>query len=313
MRAFLVQEAREAVRRRDGMDACGRSIWFLGDREDPWVRAILETVSDLPGLRPVHCPGELSEQSIWDSAEVDLVIVHRNHLSNDDMLCIERLRSARKGVEQPRVIVCFSPFVRYAELERCAQSVDLVIPEATARETLRERLSVLLGEAGKVVPQDPPEPTNLIVASTDPELREVLAAVGRQEDFRAILRADLDGFTSDEQPLVTVWDVPVLSADWPQVIQRQSHFGPLVALIGFADRASVTLALSAGAMACLDVPFDLEDLRQVLDRARLMGRTATPGATVNRIEAGHTLPPEPAVGSRRRTSRGGRDPALQLE
>ncbi len=36
----------------------------------------------------------------------------------------------------PRVILCFSPYVRYAELERCSRGVDVAIPEAIAVETL---------------------------------------------------------------------------------------------------------------------------------------------------------------------------------
>ena len=58
----------------------------------------------------------------------------------------------------------------------------------------------------------------------------------------------------------------------------------MVALLGFADRATVGQARAHGASACLELPFDLADLVFVLDRL------AAP-----RIEPAHEVPPPPAA------------------
>ena len=42
--------------------------------------------------------------------------------------------------------------------------------------------------------------------------------------------------------------------------------GPVVALMGFADRKAVALARSKGAFACLELPLNLDDLIDVIDR-----------------------------------------------
>ena len=38
---------------------------------------------------------------------------------------------------------------------------------------------------------------------------------------------------------ITLWDVPVLEPDWPDILTVQSADRPIVALIGLAERAEV--------------------------------------------------------------------------
>ena len=92
-------------------------------------------------------------------------------------------------------------------------------------------------------------------------------------------------------PVVTVWDVPVLEAGWPELIEHRSRLGPVIALLGFADRATVGLARAKGAAACLDLPFNVVDLIDVLDRvSRPLLDDREPPVPV-RLESPHAVPP----------------------
>ena len=89
---------------------------------------------------------------------------------------------------------------------------------------------------------------------------------------------------SSRPRVLSVWDVPVLEPDWPELLRRQSSLGPVIALLGFADRATVARAKAAGAAACLDLPFDLDDLLHVVRRVSAAVESEGPAAGVGRIE-----------------------------
>ena len=95
---------------------------------------------------------------------------------------------------------------------------------------------------------------------------------------------------------LTIWDVPLLEPDWSQRLERRSRAnGPVIALFGFADRETVTLAKACGAIACLELPYDVDDLIDVIDRA---ARTLSPERwpIPVRVEQPHRLPPPPRRG-----------------
>jgi hypothetical protein len=85
--------------------------------------------------------------------------------------------------------------------------------------------------------------------------------------------------------------VPVLEAGWPELIEHRSRLGPVIALLGFADRATVSLATARGAAACLELPFNVLDLIDVLDRvSRPMLIGGEPSGHA-RLESPHAVPP----------------------
>ncbi len=158
---------------------------------------------------------------------------------------------------------------------RWSRLVEAVIPEATARETvLRHALAI----------ERPPRPVGVLrarvtVVSTNFELRTTLADAARAGGFSVETAPEPDDVPS---AIASVWDVPVLEPDWPIRLSRLARFGPVVALLGFADRSSVTLARRQGASACLDLPCDVGDLLAVLDRV-----------TTTRQDQPHEVPPSP--------------------
>src|SRR5262249_22843902 len=80
---------------------------------------------------------------------------------------------------------------------------------------------------------------------------------------------------------------------WSERLNRYaSANGPVIALVGFADRAIVTEAKSNGAVACLELPYNLDDLVDLIDRT---DRSLPPEAwpLPARAEAPHALPPRP--------------------
>jgi DNA-binding response OmpR family regulator len=194
--------------------------------------------------------------------------------------------------------------VRYEELERYSGLVDLVLSEATAADVLPRHVSRLLdGRAGRP-PRAEGEVIHVMVASASEELKatiaEACANAGyhvEQADDHAVgdrTRGCHDRASSGE-PLLTIWDVPILD-QWTDRLERHARqTGPVLALMGFPDRAAVALAKSSGAIACLELPLNLDDLIDVIERfSRAEPRELR--AAPARVEPPHLLPPR----SRRR-------------
>jgi hypothetical protein len=253
------------------MEGLDRATWFAGDLDDPWVVSIAEALPR-DSFR-IDCPGDLPETWPIDRPTPFALVVHRSILTPTDAHRVARLKA--RADRTPRVVLCLGLHARYVEVERWSRLVDAVIPEATARETvLRHALAI----------DRPPKPGEILrsrvaIVSTNYELRTTLAEAARA-----------GGFTVETVPepvdapagVATAWDVPVLESDWPEHLASLAKFGPVVALLGFADRSSVKLARNHGASACLDLPCDIGDFLAVLDRVAM-----------SRQDQPHDVPPVP--------------------
>lgn len=292
----------------DRMDATGQAIRFVGDLDDPWVLEILGSISDLRGVHAIMCAGEIPDRLFDPDQPPRIVIVHRSRLSQADAARVEQWRPDPRTNALPRVILCFSPYVRYAELERCSLAVDLMIPEATAFETLARHVRRLLerrDEAPRVAIATDCLPVEVI--STNHELRAVLSETCLAAGFKVTARRE---FTAQRQrsaakadqaetQVLTLWDVPVLDADWPRLLEERTRLGPVVAFLGFADRATVGRARASGAAACLDLPFDVNDVVHVVERVNRRLRSGSSIVAASRIEPAHAVPPAPVSRSSR--------------
>ena len=248
------------------------STLFLGDTADPWVAAMAAALPPDAAVR--RCGADLPEPWPEGAAGVRTLVLHRPHLGELDR---ERLRRLRDGRPAPgRVVLIVGPHARYAQLQQWSGLVDAILPEATAAE-------VVARHVGPAPPRpDRPRPA-VAVVSTNFELRQMLADACRHAGYPAEPRRDLDANAPGAS--LTIWDVPVLDDGWEAALAAQAAAAPTVALIGFADRETVTRARACGAVACLDLPCDPADLAFVLDRIAVPGRPA--------VDPPHAVPPAP--------------------
>ncbi len=290
------------------MDATGPTIRFVGDLGDPWVMEILGSISDLSEVHAVMCVGDVPDQLFEPDQPPRLLIVHRTRLSQADAARIEQWRPVPRVHALPRVILCFSPYVRYAELERCSRGVDLAISEATAVETLSRHVSRLLerrDEPPRAAPAADCLPVQVI--SSNHELRAVLSEICLAEGFKvssgreftAQWQGRAAGADRAAKQMLTLWDIPVLVADWPRLLEERTKLGPVVALLGFADRATVGQARASGAAGCLDLPLDVNDLVHVIERVNRKLRSDSSTKFEGRIEPAHAVPPGPVSRAKR--------------
>jgi CheY-like chemotaxis protein len=247
------------------------ATWFAGDLDDPWVVAIVEALPR-ETLR-LHCPLDLPEAWPIDRPTPSSLVLHRATLSPIDAQRLARLKA--RADRTPRIVLCVGPQARYVDVERWSRLVEVVIPEATARETVaRHALAI----ERKPRPSGGPRP-KVAVVSQNYELRATLAEAARSGGFAVEASSE----TVDAPPgLATAWDVPVLEPDWPTRLAVLARSSPVVALLGFADRSTVALARQRGASACLDLPCDVADLLSAFDRL----------ATLRQDQA-HEVPPQP--------------------
>jgi CheY-like chemotaxis protein len=274
------------------MIAADRSVWFVGDLDDPWVASIAEALP--AGSRRIACGGDLPDDwPVIDAADVPRVVVlHRALLTPYDAERVMRLRS---GVAPaPRVVLCVGPHARHVDLERWTTRgiIDVVVPEATARDTIARHLAAAVdeGEGEGAVRRSAGPRLRVAVVGTNSELRRTLVDACEALGYPAEPARD---WTEAAPTGPAVWDVPVLEPDWPRAVARRARLGPVVVLLGFPDRAMVGQARAHGASACLELPYDLPDLGHVLDRV------ASP-----RVEPAHAVPPPPSMRRRAGAARG---------
>lgn len=272
------------------MDPTARRIWFVGDLDDPWVADIADSLSELD---PIHygSQAESIPEQPFDAAEpARVLILHRSRLTPADVARLGELRAQLGADLWPRLVLCVSPYVRYAELEACTTLVDLILPEATARETLPRELDRLLGRAPEPRPDVAADAISVEVVSTNYEVRSLLREACCRAGYQA---SDAPSFQTTAD--LTVWDVPILEPRWTEQLERRSRGGPVVALLGFADRAAVSAAREAGASACLDLPCAIDDLIHVLDRIVKETAVAALGGASKRVQPPHAIPAPHAV------------------
>ena len=284
------------------MDTTEDALWFMGDLSDPWVVSIAEVLARCSGIVQVHCPGDLPDRPFDPDRPPRLVVIHRHRFTAVDAERLREYRVCPVTVDAPAILLCVSPFVRYEELERWSALADLVIADPTAADVLPRHVARLVEK--RVRGSSPVEATSfrIEVASSNHDLCQAVVEACGASGYRAVQVADLaiartaarptSRSTVDEQTL-TIWDVPLLEPDWSQRLERRSRTnGPVIALFGFADRETVTLARACGAIACLELPYNVDDLIDVIDRA---AKTLAPSQwpIPVRAEQPHRLPPPP--------------------
>ena len=285
------------------MDESQAAIWFIGDLNDARVASIADALPAAHGVMRINSGAEpsLGRPSGRDHPP-RLIVVHRQTLAPVDAEWLKEWRPDAVTTISPALILCVGPYVRYEELERYSGLVDLVLSEATAADVIPRHVARLLdGRPTRLPRAEADLPVRVLVASTSAELShtiaEACAAAGypveRVDDQEVGNRPPAgDEHSRSGGTLITVWDVPVLE-EWTERLKRHArNTGPVVALMGFPDRNMVAVAKSTGAIACLELPLNLDDLVDLIDRfANSLVRDPRP--VPPRAEPPHTLPRRP--------------------
>ncbi len=250
-------------------------LWFLGDLNDPWVAEIADALP--AATNRVDCAGDLPDAAFGPST-AGVLVLHRSTLGRHDVERLKAIRSARTPA--PRVVLCYGPHVRYDDLIRWGHLFDVALPEATARDTIARHVveeptcTRRFRAAGA---------SRVSIVSSNAPLRQMLSDACEAAGYSVTAARD---WSSSLPSGPAVWDVPLLDSDWPSALGRRARLGPVIALIGFADRGLVAEARARGASICLEVPLDLADLAIALERVTALWRLQPQPA--------HELPPAPA-------------------
>jgi hypothetical protein len=280
----------------------------MGDLGDPWVVSIVEVLSASWSIHRLDCPGKLPACPFDRSHPPGAMIVHRHRLDARDAERLLEWRNLNGDRSAPALILCISPYIRYEELEKWASAVDLVVSEATAADVLPRHLARLVEEERRRGPPGDAAAFRIEVAGGAVELCQVLAEACTAAGYPAEAVDDCERGQSPQprspaasatQRVLTIWEVPVLEPCWAERLERRfRRTGPVIALAGFADRATVARAKASGAVACLELPCNIDDLLDVIDRT-VRSTPADAWPSPGRVEPPHTLPPR----SHRRAAR----------
>ncbi len=286
-------------------DVSSEAVGFIGDLDDPWIAAMADAIATGRPVHRLNCAGRLPERPFEEaSPPPQTLVIHRHHLVEDDAARLVAWR-ARERDARVRLVLCVSPYVRYAELERWSMLVDMVVSEAIAAEVLPGRLARWLDGSARVGnrPRAPIPSVRIEIAGGDGELGRALVDACRAAGYSAqeVDDAEIGGLpapagkrgraASPGSRILTVWEVPVLEPGWPQRLEwRAARTGPVIALAGFADRDVVARARQAGAVACLELPCDIDDLVDAVDRA-IAATPAESWPIPPRVEPPHAFPP----------------------
>ncbi len=297
------------------MDTTEDALWFMGDLSDSWVVSIAEQLARCSGIVQVHCPSDLPVRPFDADRPPRLVVIHRHRFTTVDAQRLKEYRVCPVAADPSAILLCVSPYVRYEELERWSGLADLVVAEATAADILPRHVARLVERREGRSMRAETAGFRIEVAGGNHDLCQALVEACQGAGYRTLQVDDLEiaaaagpkrsPKTVAERTL-TIWDVPLLEPDWSQRLERRSRtHGPVIALFGFADRETVTLAKASGAIACMELPYNVDDLIDIIDRA---ARTLYPERwpIPVRAEQPHRLPPPP----RRRKDRQERPPEV---
>ena len=270
---------------------------MIADLSDPVAAELVERLPASAWVRNQPAESDWPEQPPESLERAHWLILHRTGLPRSVLIRLRRWRLMMG--RWPTTVLILGPHVRYADLRPWSDLADEVIDEPTALAALERRWtpSKSRRRRARVSPTNtqtrahptvPPEHGTTFAAGIrlwihDVELRlwlrEWLEARGEHviDDLpsRFPLVSTFDRsrsmwLTLKSNPTRIIWEVPALDPSWPDTLSCLTHQGgPVVALIGLANRDQVAQARRGGAAAVLDLPFDPSDLEFVLDRLEL--------------------------------------------
>ncbi len=250
-------------------------VIFAGDSQDRIVHAALANlIQQKVTLQTFDWPegANLPDRLLGEISALETparLVLHRNGLGPKEIGILSQLRESAGVVRKKWTIeLIVGDLVRYADLQIVSTLVDRIVPESIAADLLAGHpISTSLNRHPRASSPIGILSANEALSNT---LKDILLEWGYEPRC-------LRGWSDPAIPAgaLLIWDVPMLSDRWEIRLRDQSRVRPILALLGFADRTTVNRAREAGAVACLDLPFDLEDLEKVLTRFAV--QTQVPG------------------------------------
>lgn len=282
------------------------AILCIGDAQDTLfgqVQRIAESRYS-PVQWPENRPLKIDPALIAQLHQRDVVLVHRRNVGPIEVESITRIRRLieSKGPDRPRFELILGDLARYADVQILATLTDRITPEGVALEVLAGRIRRLTGKHPATEPFHEQQAIGLLSQSRP--LMEMLAEWVRFCGFEPVI---MDGWSDPKLSAgsLVIWDAPLLNDRWETELKAQAHRRPVIALLGMTTRDLTARAKVAGAVACLDLPFETDDLTDLIFEhvpKRTTGSvparnqpasapqtlTIRSGKTILRAEAGHS-------------------------
>ena len=287
------------------------TVLLIGDAQDPLFREF-QSQAQVPGHQissldwPENTapPANLVEFAVSRRMAKGVVIIHRRNIGPTELSVISELRSAMEesGRNRPKLELILGDLVRYAEVQTLSALADRITPESVASDLLPGRLARFSGKAGKATVNQ--QFSKVGILSSNLAIAEMLAEWVQWCGYTPLIANGWSDRLLQPNSLI-IWDVPTLSDRWLSQLRIQARRRPVLTLLAMSNRDTTEQAKLAGAVACLDLPFEADDLSdllaihvpemiagdvaQDLDSSRVSSVRLRSGKTILRAETGHDL------------------------
>lgn len=254
----------------------GTEILWVGDRNDSLFAELVARLAE--GDSVVHWPenGPLSTSAndLLARAKSGWLVVHRRNAGPAEVALIRQLRQLMEDLRagRPRLELILGEMARYSDVQEMAAMADRITPESVAADVFPIRVNRLrtghggMDRTGRLA--------RVGIMSRNLPMVEMLADCLAMISLEAVVAR---GWSDPSIPSgsLMVWDVPTLNPRWEAELKAWGGRRPVLALLAMASRDLTARARAAGACACLDLPFELNDLHDLV-LAHLPAATGNP-------------------------------------
>lgn len=286
-------------------------VLLIGDAQDQLFKQF-QSISQIAGHQVISLnwpentapPRNLIELSSSRRMAKGVVIIHRRTIGPTELSVITDVRSAleQSGRNRPNLELILGDLVRYAEVQTLSALADRITPESVATDLLPGRLARSSGTPVKAT--DKQRFSKVGILSSNLAISEMLAEWVQWCGYSPLIANGWSDRLLQPNSLI-IWDVPILSDRWLSQLRIQARRRPVLTLLAMSNRDTTEQAKQAGAVACLDLPFDADDLAdllslhvpemevgdegQTMDSSRVASVRLRSGKTILRAENGHDL------------------------
>lgn len=255
----------------------GTEILWVGDRNDALFADLVARLGegDTVVQWPENGPLSTSADDMLARARSGWLVVHRRNAGPAEVAVIRQLRQRMENLRagRPRLELILGELARYSDVQEMAAMADRITPESVAADVFPSRVARLRGGPGGFDRTGRLTPVGIL--SQNLPMVEMLADCLAMISVETVVAR---GWSDPALPSgsMMVWDVPTLNPRWEAELKAWGGRRPVIALLAMANRDLTARARSSGACACLDLPFELNDLHDLV-LAHLPAATGKPG------------------------------------